>query len=173
MPGYRGRGFPGTVNVAKVGGLSLAGTAVTSTAAELNLLDADAPEPADAVWASVSRWAKAEYDFAVDGGAIRVIHLGIEIPDNAILLSGMIEVVTTVTGGGGATMSCGVVGASPAFLGDTAFGTFVGGNLVPCAALALAPLKMPAAVNIVTEIKANTITAGKWNVWIEYLMGEA
>ena len=43
MAGYRGRDFPSTVNVAATGGLKLAGTSVTATAAELNLLIQNEP----------------------------------------------------------------------------------------------------------------------------------
>ena len=69
----------------------------TATAAELNLLDESNTEPSDGAFASVSRWAKAEYDFAVDGGAISAIGLGVTIPDNAIVTGGFVEVVTTCT----------------------------------------------------------------------------
>lgn len=178
MPGYRGRGFPATVDVVAVGGLSLAGSTVTASAAELNLLDADNLEPADAVWAATTRWAKATWDFAVDGGAVSTIDLGINIPDNAIVLSGACEVVTTCTGGGGGggcQISLGLGAGPAALLAATAVASFttVGPSMIPCAAIAAAPTKMPSAGAVTLTITNDTATAGKLNVWVEYLMGEA
>lgn len=41
-----------------------------------------------------------EYDFAVDGGAVGDINLGEYLPDNAVVESGSIDVVTTLTSSG-------------------------------------------------------------------------
>ena len=41
--------------------------------------------------------AKAEYDFAVHGGAISAIGLGVTIPDNAMIVGGYVDCVVTAT----------------------------------------------------------------------------
>lgn len=41
--------------------------------------------------------ARATYDFAVDGGAISSIGLGVTLPDNAIVTRTYIQVITTLT----------------------------------------------------------------------------
>ena len=69
-------------------------SASTISVAELNLLDASNTEPSDGPF-SLARWAKAEYDFAVDGGAVSAIGLGVTIPDNSIILDGFVEILTT------------------------------------------------------------------------------
>jgi hypothetical protein len=172
MPGYRGRGFPGTVNVAKAGGLSLAGTAVTATAAELNLLDADSTEPADGAWAATTRWAKAEYDFAVDGGVAGDISLGVTIPDNAIITGAFVEGITAVTSSGAATVAVKLQSAADV-LGATGKAALTGTAVVPGAAVMSAPFKLTAARVVTITVGTAALTAGKFNVWIEYFVGEA
>lgn len=46
------------------------------------------------------RVAQAEYDFAVDGGAISAISLGATIPDNGVIVGGSVDVITTCTSAG-------------------------------------------------------------------------
>ena len=172
MPGYRGRGFPGTVNVAKVGGLSLAGTAVTATAAELNLLDADNTEPADGSWAAATRWAKAEYDFSTDGGGQGDIALGVTIPDNAIVIGGFLEGITAVTSGGSATVAIKLQSAAD-ILAATGKASITGTAVLPGAAVMAAPFKLTAPRVVTITVATADLTAGKFNVWIEYFVGAA
>tara|TARA_Y100001963_G_scaffold148235_1_gene225779 strand:- start:697 stop:1212 length:516 start_codon:yes stop_codon:yes gene_type:complete len=171
MAGYRGRGFPGTLNVAGTGGLKLGGTSVTSTAAELNLLDADNTEPADGPWAAVTRWAKAEYDFAVDGGVAGDISLGVKIPDNAIVVGGFIEGITSVTSSGSATVAVKLQSAADV-AGATGKAALTGTAVVPCSAVLSAPFKLTAERTVTITVAVAALTAGKFNVWIEYFVGE-
>ena len=85
------------------------GAAITTTAAELNILDGATVTAAELnkIDASVAdvyadglnqpRWAQATWDFAVDGGAISAIDLGITIPTNSIIVGGVLDVQTTCT----------------------------------------------------------------------------
>ena len=95
--------------------------------AELNMLDASNTEPADGPM-SLSRWAKAEYDFAVDGGTVAAHGLGVTIPDNAIIVGGFIEVITTYTTAStdNGTMAISVEGANDIV---TATAVSAGGNI--------------------------------------------
>jgi hypothetical protein len=160
------------LDVAKTGGLSLEGTAVTATAAELNLLDADNTEPADGALAAVTRWAKAEYDFAVDGGDVGDIALGVTIPDNAIIVGGFVEGITQVTSGGSATAAVKLQSAADV-LAATGKAALTGTAVIPAAAVLAAPFKLTAARVVTITVATAAITAGKFNVWIEYFVGEA
>ena len=173
MPGYRGRGFPGTVNVAKAGGLSLAGTAVTATAAEINLLDADATEPNDGAWAATTRWAKATWDHGSTGNLTTgagELSLGVTLPDNAIVVGGFIEVITNFAGN---KAKFGLAGSAAGLLAATAVGSLTAGSVTPCQAILAAPAKQTAAKAITISADTATLTGGKANVWVEYFIGEA
>src|SRR5687768_17258750 len=56
-----------------------------------------------------TKWARAYYDFATDGGAVGAINLrGDQIPSGAVVLDTIIDVKTVVTSGGAATVSLGL-----------------------------------------------------------------
>ena len=174
MAGYRGRSFPGTLNVAGVGGLKLAGSPVTSTAAEINLLDADNTEPADGAWAALTRWAKVEYDFATDGGAVDPsgINLGVTIPNNAIVLSGVVEKLTGFASSGSATVALKVEGANDVITATAFDNAQFTAGIAPAAALAGTQFKTTDARAVTLTIAGAALTAGKYNFHIEYLIGE-
>lgn len=169
---YRGRYTPGTIEVPAGGSLKLAGTAISSSAAELNLLDADNTEPADGAWAALTRWAKVEYDFATDGGAISAINLGVAIPNNAILLSGIVEKISAFTSGGSATVAISVEGANDVITATAFDNAQFTANIAPAAALAGTQFKTTDARNVTLTIAGAPITAGKYNFHLEYLIGE-
>lgn len=174
-----------------VGELTLGGTLITSTAAELNalygitssvgemnLLDASVvTEPADGVWAAVERLAKAEYDFAVDGGAISAIDLGVTIPDNAIIVGGFVEVITTCTSATDAgTGALSILSANDLV---TATAISAGGDIWDAGMQDIVPdatgstaIKLTSAKAITFTIAVEAFTAGKFNVWLRYVMGE-
>jgi len=151
-------------------------SATTISLAELNMLDASNTEPADGPM-SLSRWAKAEYDFAVDGGAISAIDLGVTIPDNAIIVGGFIEVLTTCTSSDDSgTMAISVEGANDIV---TATAISAGGNIWDAGIHDIIPdstgstaVKTSQARNITATIAVDAFTAGKFNVWLEYVIGE-
>jgi len=151
-------------------------SATTVSLAELNMLDASNTEPADGPM-SLSRWAKAEYDFAVDGGAISAIGLGVTIPDNAIVTGGFVEVVTTCTSSDDSgTMALHIQTAN-----DLVTATAISGgsniwdagihSIVPAGTGATA-IKCTAAREITATIATDAFTAGKLNVWLQYVIGE-
>ena len=114
----------GDLVVIPTGKLRYAGTTVTSTGAELNILDGvtstftelnllDGVTSTTAelntvdtslAYADVTglplRVAQATWDYAVDGGAISAIGLGITIPANSIIVGSIIDVQTTCTSAG-------------------------------------------------------------------------
>lgn len=120
--------------------------------------------------------AKMTYDFAVDGGAISTITPANSptIPQKAIILGGVIDITTTVAAGAGATIALGLgSGAQVAALkAATGFATYTAGlvALIPVFTAATA-YKVTAAARLTLTIATNTVTAGKFDVNVVYVMG--
>jgi hypothetical protein len=169
------------------GGLKLGGTLVTSTAAELNLLDAGSGAMSDGLWQGVKRIAVATIDS--NDHSIGTHDLGLTIPDNALITNFYVDVTTAFTdadggddpvitikinsGGGGVFLlhdgagnarDAYQAGAGSAFWNNISFlnaGTsygFTGGKTVGTGALQL----------IVADVAFN---AGEAKVYIEYFIG--
>lgn len=171
--------FPGIFKpvVDFTGGWKIGGTAVTSTAAELNVLDYSLA-PADGL--GVMKIARATYDFDEHGGAISAIGLGVTIPDNAIVCGGFIDVVTTCTtaAADAGTMAIHVQGANDIV---TATAVSAGGNIWDAGLHPIVPkantpestgIKLTAAREITATIATQAFTAGKFTVFLYYLVGD-
>lgn len=116
--------------------------------------------------------AVAEYDFAVDGGAIGDITLrGDKLPSGAIIVDALLHVETPLNSGGAATVALKSEGAADLNNAD-AFGgapwSTAGAKRVDFTATT-APIKTTAARNIVATVAAAALTAGKFKVVVEYL----
>lgn len=118
--------------------------------------------------------AYAKYDFAVDGGVAGAITpvITTAIPDNAILMGGVVGVVTSVTSGGAATVSIGTSGGSSAvsLLAATAKATLVADYKVTTVTTFAAPIKMTAAGNINFTIGVANLLTGVIEVWVIYAL---
>ena len=149
-----------------------AGTAVTSTAAELNLLDGLVAPGVDG--ASIVRVAQATYDFAEHGGAVGAIDLGVTIPDNAIILDGMVDVITTCTtaGADAGTMAIHVEGAGDivAAVAVSAAADWDAGlrPIIP-ANTSITAVKTAAPRQVTATIAVQDFTAGKFIVYLRYV----
>lgn len=120
--------------------------------------------------------AKMTYDFAVDGGAISVITPANSptIPLGAIILGGTIDITTTLTSGGAATIALGLgAGAQVASLkAATAVATWAAGQLVMIPIFTAATyLKVAAATRLTLSVAAFALTAGKFDVNVVYVQG--
>lgn len=158
------------------GGLKLgagAGTAISATAAEINTLD-DSAAFADGL--SRVRVATATYDFAEHGGAISAIGLGVSLPDNAIVLDGMVDVITTLqtAGADAGTIALSVEGADDIV---AAIAVSDGTNPWDAGPQAIKPLgtsatavKTTAAREITATIAGQVVTAGKFVVFLRYVL---
>ena len=152
-------------DVAKVVGL-------TGTAAELNRVD-------DTLYGtagnSLVRVAKAQYDFEVLGGEQSTISLGVALPDNAIVLDGIVEVVTVADSDGAATVAVQIEGADD-LIAATAFDgapwSTTGLKAIIPDGTAAKALKLTAARNISVVIGTADLKAGKFNVWLRWLQGD-
>lgn len=117
-----------------------------------------------------------EYDFAVDGGAISTIPLRSNdgaIPSGADILGGYVDILTTLTSGGAATVRGDSEAAGDLFAA-TAIGSFTAGrkNILPADAsgsvTAKNSIRTTAARVPALTIAAFALTAGKLRVHLKW-----
>ena len=164
---------------------------ITATTAELNILDGvlatydEINKAADATALALDGLvrmavARATYDFAVNGGEISAIGLGVTIPDNAIVCGGFVDVVTTCTSAAAdaGTMALSVQGANDIV---SAIAISDGTNPWDAGLKAIVPkantpestgIKLTAAREITATIATQVFTAGKFNIFLYYLVGD-
>jgi len=138
--------------------------------------------------------AVAPYSFAVHGGAVGTIGLGVFIPDNAIVTNVWIDVITTVTtaSADAGTLALQIQAANDVVaaiavsdasnvwdagirgskIGVIAISGDAETALVATAAAAANKLKMTAVREVSLVIGGQAVTAGKFNVYVEYVVGE-
>lgn len=119
------------------------------------------------------RTATAHYDFAVDGGAVGDIALrGQKIPQGAIITDVLIDVETVPTSGGAATVALKAESAA-----DLQSAAAISG--APWSAIApkhgtlaanSVPVKTTAERTITATVAAATLTAGKFQVIVSYVV---
>lgn len=172
--------FPGKFKppVDFLGGWKIGGVAVTATAAEINAAAAgQSPPSSDGL--SGLRVARATWDFAVHGGAIKAHGLGVTLPNKAIVVGGFVDVATTCTtaDGDSGTMALHVQSAN-----DIVAAVAVSHGSAPWAAgrHAIVPkantpestsIKLTEAREITATIAGQVFTAGKVTVFLYYVIG--
>ena len=125
---------------------------------------------------------KASYDFAKQGGAIGAISLlgenglAAELPGKAIVTGCFIDVLTSPTSSGLATIALGTGQSTTDLKAATAIASYTG--IVACVPVgtAVTAVKLTQAKSAVVVPKATVaafaLTAGKFNVLIEYLLSD-
>lgn len=119
------------------------------------------------------RVARATYDRAVDGGAQGAIPLGVTLPDNAVITRAYFDIITGMTSSGGTgTIAITTEGSGDVLAAVDADTLSTGltegiqtgtvGNMI----------KMTAAREITATIAAEDLTAGKFVVFIEYVVSD-
>ena len=122
------------------------------------------------------RVARATYDFAVDGGAISAIDSGVTIPDNAVIVGGFVDVVTTLTSAtDAATMAISTEGADDIVAAVAiSTGTPWDAGLHAIVPKANTPestgIKMTAANAVTFTIAVEAVTAGKFECYLNYVI---
>src|SRR5215218_9308363 len=117
--------------------------------------------------------AEASYSFAVSGGAVSTITLPQQdtIPSGAIVLGGLLEVVTPPTSGGAATIAVNVEAAgdvvAAAAIGGAPWSTAGRKSVIPVFTGATS-LKTTAARSITITVTTAALTAGVFNVHLVY-----
>lgn len=124
-----------------------------------------------------TKWIRARYDFAVDGGGIGTIVVTAEkIPPNAIILGGLVEVDTPPTSGGAGTLAVQVEGANDIITAAAVSGapwSTAGRKSVIPAFTGATTVKTTVARDISVVIAAAALTAGQVDVLLAYtLMGD-
>ena len=126
------------------------------------------------------KYLKFLYDFSAVGGAASAITLtdadgaAQTIPGGAVITNVWVEGITdNTTGGGSATVALGYAGQATAFLGATAFDHAMWNpNAVTKLTVVVATGKNGLApVNLLATIATAALTAGKWQVCVEYFEG--
>lgn len=119
------------------------------------------------------RVARARYDFAVDGGAIGDITISSgALPAGAYVTSGFVEVDTALTGAG-ASVAVNVEGAgdivAAAAISGAPWSTTGRKSIVP-AGTGATSVKTTAARSIVATVSAAVLTAGAFDVVLQYIV---
>lgn len=139
-----------------------------------SVTDAILESPA-AIGLTAGRVAKAQYLFATHGGAQGTISLGVQLPINAIVLDGMMEVLTAPTSGGAATIAVQTEAANDiitaAAISGAPWSTLGRKDIIPVGTAATSK-KMTAARNISIVIGTADLTAGKFNVFLRYVVSD-
>lgn len=115
----------------------------------------------------------AEYDFAVDGGAVSTIVLRGDnsVPAGSVIMGGYIEVDTAVTSGGAATL-----GVNSEAAGDILAATVVSGapwsttgrkSVIP-AFTGVTTVKTTVGRSVAVTVATAALTAGKFRVVLFY-----
>jgi hypothetical protein len=118
------------------------------------------------------RVARADYDFAIDGGATGDIALrGDKIPQGAIITDVLIHVVTVLTSGGAATVAIKSEGAADLNAADLISGApwSTAGAKRGDFVATTAPIKTTVERTITATVAAATLTAGKFSVLVSYI----
>lgn len=126
------------------------------------------------------RVARATYDFAEHGGAIGTISLGVTIPDNAIIIGGMYDVVTTFQTAGADAGTIALTTGQGA--GDlvAAIAVSDGSNpwdagmfeIVPKVENVATFIKTTAARTLSAVVAGQAVTAGKLVLFVHYVQSD-
>lgn len=124
------------------------------------------------------RLARATYDFAVDGGAVGLITPAVGanyiLPSGSIILGGIIDIVTTFTSGGSATIAVGTSAGSAAnsLKAALAVASWTAGLLAVIPVFTAATMvKLTADGTITLTVATAALTAGKAEIKLLYIPG--
>lgn len=125
------------------------------------------------------RVARATWDFAVDGGAISAIDLGVTIPDNAVIVGGFVDVITTATSATDAGTGAISVASADDIVAAVAISD--GANPWDAGLKAIIPksntpestgIKLSSAAAVTFTIAVEAFTAGKFVCFLHYVVSD-
>jgi len=96
--------------------------------------------------------------------------MAVSVPDNAIVISGHVDVITAVTSEGAATVAIHLANAND-LLTATALTGLTEGKQLPMAAVKTAPIKLAAAKAVTVTVGTAALTAGKFDGYIVWMEG--
>ena len=121
---------------------------------------------------------KFQYDFADLGGAAEAITLTDDadaaqtIPDNAVIVRAYIEGITSAASSGSATVKLGITGDDDCLIAATDFDNGEFDATTVTALTAGIPIRTTTAVSVLATVAVAALTAGKFNIWVEYYEGD-
>lgn len=119
--------------------------------------------------------ARGRYDFAIDGGAVGAIDLtsSAQIPANAVIVGGFVEVDTAPTSGGAGTLAINTEGAgdivAAAAVSGAPWSTTGRKSVIP-AFTGATSVKTTVARKIVGTVATAALTAGALDVVLFYVV---
>lgn len=119
----------------------------------------------------VKRSVAITYDFAKHGGAVGTIALTPKVPDDALVVSGMIHVKTAIVGAT-ATVALHLLSADDVYADGAITAFTLAANLAVVPLAAASSLKMTAATNLTMTISTAALTAGKFTCYLDYYIGD-
>jgi len=157
----------GDATIANTGAITIAAGAVEETMLAVPTADG----------LQARRVARATYDFAEHAGAQGAIGLGVTLPDNAVAVRAWYEVLTTLESSGDlATIAISAEGANDIV---TATAINAGGDVWDAGfheaiqdGTIAAAIKTSAAKEITATIAVEDVTAGKFIVFVEYVVSD-
>lgn len=158
----------GGILTASLGAASVtAAKLATSSLTEANVIT----QAADGL--NIARVARATYDFAVNGGAVSAIDLGVTLPAKSVITNSLMEIVTPIV----STNNDGTFAVSCEDANNIFTATDIDGqgalSVLKGTALPSAPVGgIAAACNITASIAVHAFTAGKVIIWVYYVVGE-
>lgn len=119
---------------------------------------------------------KALYSFAIQGGAVGSVNLvdsvtglAVKLPSGAIITKSWIDVLTTPTSGGSATIAL-TANSAGDILAALAMDSLTGIYAGVSTGVAANMKKMTAERTLLATIAVAALTAGKFNVFVEYVL---
>lgn len=148
----------------------------TAKATESVLTQSNAVDVSGKTFAATSavfKQVRAYYDFAAQGGASTagVLSLSQSIPANAIITKSLIDVITAPTSGGPATISLSLKSFGD-IMADTAVTAVPSGFSIlrQSGSTFVNVFKTSAASTVTMSIRTGALTAGKFAVFIDYMI---
>lgn len=114
--------------------------------------------------------AKVTYDFALHGGAIGDILLDLTLPKGAVIMNGIVDVVTPLASGGSATVA--IAMGSQSIKGATAIASYTGRTALTVDGTGPNSVKLTADRQLKLTIATAALTAGKLNIFVTYDISE-
>lgn len=163
----------GDMDIESGGALKIAGTQVTSSASELNALDADSMDDDGGV--GMTRVVRSEFDATVDGGTSGASYeLGESLPANAIAVRNWFQVITQFVDDASGTVAI-KCGSNTLFtaadITGSAAGTITSGALTGSSVTAAFDASA-SGCDLSVDLGPATVSAGKLVHWVEYVISE-
>ena len=96
--------------------------------------------------------------------------MAVSVPDNAIVISGHVDVITAVTSEGAATVAIGLVSGVDLLAATTKTSLGLAAQ-VPMAAVKTTPIKLAAEKAVTVTVGTAALTAGKFDGYIVWMEG--